>query len=246
MRAKNLFFGMALTIMMMSSCGGGSYKKSPLDVLIRDLPSDQPFSIILYDMNVDGNFFKDYYHKYKIIEEQEDETTTERITDWMEVSEEEFQRNLNNMGMEIAARTREGKLSKSAAPPGYHNYVGNQKYGRWRERNGTSFWEFYGQYAFMSSMFNMMSYPARRSYYNDWRGNYYGTGRSYYGPRTSSGQRYYGTNSKFNQSSNKNSAWSRRSSRTSAFRNRVNQRTSRSGSRSSRSSYRSRGGGFGK
>jgi len=59
MRAKNLFFGMALTIMMMSSCGGGSYKKSPLDVLIRDLPSDQPVSIILYDMNVDGNFFKD-------------------------------------------------------------------------------------------------------------------------------------------------------------------------------------------
>ena len=136
-----------------------------------------------------------------------------------------------------------GKLHKNASPPGYNNYVGNEKYGQWENRGGNSFWAFYGQYAFMSSMFNMMTYPVRRSYYNDYRGGYYGTGRSYYGPRTTGGSTYYGTNSAYNKSSKPNSSWSRN---TSSFKNRVAGRTSRSSSRYGRSSSRSRGGGFGK
>ena len=69
------------------------------------------------------------------------------------------------MGMEIAAKSADGEVTKTAAPPGYNNYVGNSQYGQWQQgSNGQSFWAFYGQYALMSSLFNMATFPARRSY----------------------------------------------------------------------------------
>ncbi len=225
-------------------CGGSGFQKSPLDELIRDMPRDEIFSVILHDMDVEGNFSKTYYHEYEIITGSEPENIKSEKTGFLRVSEQEFNNNINNMGMEIAARDSTGKLSKSATPPGYSNYVGNQRYGSWRsDGHGGSFWQFYGQYAFMSSMFNMLTYPARRSYYNDWRGGYYGSGRSYYGP-SSGGTSYYGTNSNYSKSKNPSSSWN---SRSSAFKNRVTNRVSRSSGKSGTSSaYRSRGGGFGK
>ncbi|MBV6645020.1 MAG: hypothetical protein KI790_06205 [Cyclobacteriaceae bacterium] len=226
-------------VALMWSCGGSKYQKSPLDTMIRDMPTNDKFSIILYDMNVDGNFIETFQHQYRVIKEDQSGEIDEFTTGWLEVSEQEFNKHVNDMGMEIAARDSTGKLTKAAAPPGYHNYVGNEKYGRWENRGGSSFWAFYGQYAFMSSMFNMMAYPARRSYYNDWRGGYYRTGRSYYGPKTG-GRSYYGTNSSFGRSTNPSSSWSRNRS---LFKQRVSSRTSRS---SSSGGFRSRGGSFGK
>ena len=225
-------------------CGGGDkYKKSPLDEIIRDLPSDEVFSVILYDMDVQGNFFEKYYHQYKIVRGQDEDDIREVTTDWKEVGKQEFNRYVNDMGMEIAARDSTGALTKNVAPPGYNNYVGNTRYGYWNNSGGSSFWAFYGQYAFMSSLFRMGSYPVQRSYYNDWGRNYRGTGRTYYGP-TTGGSSYYGTGSSYNRSANSGSSWSRN---TSNFKRRVASRTTRSSStRSSSRSSRSRGGSFGK
>lgn len=240
------FFSFVLITSFLLGCGSKEFKKSPLDEIIKDLPSDEVYSIILFDMDVKGNFFESYFHKYKIIRGSDANNISEIETDWKEVGEKEFKNYVNDMGMEIAARDSTGKLTKNVAPPGYNNYVGNPRYGQWNNSGGSSFWAFYGQYAFMSSMFNMMAYPARRSYYNDWRGNYYGSGRRYYGPTDSgsgrSGGRYYGTNSQYNRNSNPSSSWSRNNS---SFKNRVASRTGRSSSNRS-SSSRSRGGGFGK
>lgn len=221
------------------SCGGSDYVKNPVDEIVRDIPRDEIFSIILYDMDQQGNFSKSYFHKYQIIRDANGEVN-ESVTDWKKVSERNFTKNIDNMGMEIVARDSTGTLHKTPAPPGYNNYVGNPKYGRWETRNGSSFWAFYGQYAFMSSLFRMSMFPVHRSYYNDWRGNYWGTGRTYYGP--SGGSRYYGTGSGYSRTTNPSSTWN--SSRSTSFKNRVASRTSRSSGRSS--SSRSRGGGFGK
>ncbi|MEL6561554.1 MAG: hypothetical protein AAFQ94_25420 [Bacteroidota bacterium] len=234
------------------SCGGSKkFKKNPIDDIIKELPTDKPYSIILNDMDVHGSFFEHYFHQYKIIKSDSAVQMGDSIvylptvttTDFMEVSESYFKLHADDMGMEIAARDENGKLSKSTNPPGYSSYVGNPRYGRWEQRGGNSFWAFYGQYAFMSSMFNMMAYPVRRSYYNDWRGNYYGTGRTYYGPTSGTSGRYYGTGSTYTRSTRPNSTWSRNNSR---FKDKVRSRTSRSGSRYSGSSSRSRGGGYGK
>ena len=237
---------------LLPNCGGKEkFIKNPVDELVKEMPTDRVFSIILHDMDVEGNFFETFRHQYKIIEEKEPGTPEERITDWMEVSESYFKQHQEDMGMELVSRGEDGKLVKSVSPPGYNNYVGNERYGRWEGSGSSSFWVFYGQYAFMSSLFRMGTYPVRRSYWDDYRGNYYGRGRSYYGPTASDGSRYYGTNSRYNRTHRPNSTWSQNRSN---FKNRVNNRTSRSSTnRSSRSSSRyrgsssrSRGGGFGK
>jgi len=221
---------------LFSSCGSKQFK-DPIDDMIRDMPSDRVFTIILYDMDVKGSIFNDYFHQYKIIEEI-DSLPTERMTDWVEVDKSYFTQHQDNMGMEIAHRGEDGKLEKKVAPPGYNRYVGNTRYGHWN--NGV--WAFYGQYMFMNSMFNMATYPVRRSYYDDYRTNYYGSGRSYYGPMTG-GRNYYGTGSAYSGSYKPNSTWS---NNTSSFKQRVSDRTSRSGSRYGGTSSRSRGGGSGK
>jgi len=231
-----------ITFGILVGCGGKEFKKNPVDLIVKDLPSNRVFSIILNDMDVEGTFFKKYKHQYKIIESK-DSIPVENVLGWYEVDENFFKKNAQNMGMEIVSRGEDGKLNKTAGPPGFNNYVGNQRYGRWQSHSsGSSFWAFYGQYAMMSSMFNMMAYPARRSYYNDYRSNYRGTGRSYYGPKTG-GTSQYGTNSKYTKSTRSGSRWSRNNS---SFKNRVSGRTSRSSSRYSSSGSRSRGGGFGK
>ncbi|WP_338236541.1 hypothetical protein [Persicobacter diffluens] len=243
-----LLFFMAL---FLSSCGGKRYYKSPLDVLIRDLDSEPIYTIILYDMDTEGMFSTTYKHQYKVITEVNGEPK-EKITPWKEVSQRFFYQYEDAMGMEIASK-KEGKVSKSIVPAGYSNYVGNKQYGHWVDRGGTSFWEFYGRFAFMNSMFNMMTYPVRYSYYNDYYSNYRTRGRDYYGPVGSNGRTYYGTYG--SQGARSGSSWSKNSS----FQSRVSSRTSRSSStrstssssssrssRSSSSSFRSRGGGFGK
>jgi len=235
---KLLTLPLVLVLLFLSSCGGKKFEKNPLDELIKDMTDVESFTILLYDMDAEGIIFKEYQHQYRIIKEV-DSIPTEETTTWMQVPERFFRQNENNMGMEIVSKV-DGKVSKQVAPPGFSNYVGNERYGEWRSQGGSSFWHFYGQYAFMSSMFHMMAYPVRRSHYGDYRGSYHGTGRPYYGPRTSGGGYAYGTNSNYNRTTKPRSRWNNN------FRSRVRSSTSRSGSRYGGSSPRSRGGGFGK
>lgn len=239
---------------IMKSCTGNSsssssttttYEKTPVDKLIIDLSAEQNYSIILADMDSRNN---SYFHKYKTLIEKQD-TVLVRDSDWENVSDVFFNTHINNLGMSIVSKT-DGKLSKVASPAGYDNFIGNEKYGRWEERNGTSFWAFYGQYMFMSSIFNLATYPARRSYYDDYRGGGYYGSRPYYGPSGNT----YGTRSYTSGGTGSKTTWA---SKPSTFKNDVrskvsrsaqqsSSRVSRNSSRYSKSSSRSRGGGFGK
>lgn len=222
------------------------YTKNPVDVLIRDMDDITSFSIILYDMDFEGNTFSSdvYRQKYQIIIPEKDGEVDIQETGWKEVPKSYFQSHVNDMGMEIASKV-DGKLSKNAVPAGYSQFVGNSQYGQWTNRGGSSFWEFYGKYAMMSSLFNLMT-PVSRGYYNDYSQNYRNTNRSYYGSSTSGGTRY-GTSSTM-KNRGTSSTWGKSQS---AFKSSVRSRVSRSSStsrtsRASSSSYRSRGGGFGK
>ena len=66
----------------------------------------------------------------------------------------------------------EQKMNKSSDYGAGSQLIGNPHYGRWSHGSGGSFWAWYGQYAFFSSMFG-----GRRHYYNDWGRN---RGYSYY------------------------------------------------------------------
>ena len=238
---KQLLF-LLLTLLLIGGCGK-KFERNPLDDLIRDMEDRKSFSIILHDMDVEGNFSTVYRHQYKIIEELEGDTVPqERTTEWMQVPEEFFWEHENNMGMEVAAKSEDGKVSKAAAPPGYHQYVGNSRYGHWDSHNGNSFWVFYGQYAMMRSLLGWGARPVYQREYTTYNRDYRGR-RSYYG-NGSSGSPKYGTNSAHNKKTNPN--FFERRKRNTGWRQSSSSRTGRSSSRYSGSKSGSRSRGYGK
>lgn len=215
------YFSIAALSVLFWACGSNEkpYIQFPADTISRDLDSVKNFSIVLFDMDVTED--EKFMHKYKIVSRKNnapepnpaDTAATaqtlspadlgfeERITDWMEVSPEDFDFYSSDMGMEIYSKV-DGNLNKVTAPPGYSQYVGNEKYGHWQTNpsTGQSFWAFYGQYMFISSMFHLMS-PVPYGYYSGYS-SYRGV-TPYYGP-----QNNYGTGS--SHASGMNADYSRR------------------------------------
>lgn len=260
-------FSVLLVTLLVVSCGGPKrkkYVKTPLDNIVTTYIDQQNYSVILADMNYEESN-DSYFHKYRIVipttatpTGSEDDFKIVN-TDWKKVSPLTFEKHQNDLGMTVLSK-KNGVLDKKTAPAGYDNYVGNKKYGQWQtSSNGTSFWAFYGQYAFMRSMLGWGS--GHRYYRNDYSA--YGGYRGH--------SNYYGKNNSFGTSTykNTNSTWAnkpqsfkqkvqskvKRSS--SALRSKgysssksygsSSQKTTRSTSRySNSSSSRSRSGGFGK
>jgi hypothetical protein len=251
-------------LLLIISCGSDrkKYIKSPLDSIVTTYINVQNYSVILSDMDYKEANDK-YYHKYKVILEKTNTTESKeddfdiKLTDWKEVSAITFEEHQKDLGMTVLSK-KEGVLDKKSTPAGYNNYVGNSKYGNWQQQsNGTSFWAFYGQYHFMSSLFYGSSHRYYRNDYNYYRTNHYGRSN------------YYGRNNNFGTSTytNKNSSWN---SKPTSFKQKVQSNVKRSSSAlkskgysssksygssqttrntnrySSSSSSRSRSGGFGK
>jgi hypothetical protein len=194
------------------------------------------FSIMLEDMKEDGSFLPSYWHKYKLIYgDATAEDLRQETTDWVQVSKREFRQHAKDLGMCVTSRTSGGELETVPKPAGYQ-YVGNEKYGKWRDNgSGGSFWEFYGKWMFMSTMFDMAMGPRiMRRDYGMYRNSYYGKRRAWYG---SGGQ--YGTNGSVTRS--RKPAYFKRTASKSKFKNSVASRMGRS-----KSSARSRSGGYGK
>lgn len=228
-----------------------TFKKEPIDNLVKQYSGEGDYSIMLHDMNYEEQQDQ-YQHQYRIIYEPKgQDTVLERTTGWMQVSPIFFEKHVENMGMALVSKT-DGKVEKQVGPPGYDTYVGNEKYGQWRQgSDGNSFWEFYGKYALLSNLFGMNRYPVYYNRYDDYHRNYRPYGRTYYG-RSDRGGNYYGTGGRYTQNTSTGSTWK---SRPSTFKNNVRSRVSRSASRMKRSRTssryrgsrsRSRGGGFGK
>ncbi|MFP4348305.1 MAG: hypothetical protein ACOCWY_01070 [Thermodesulfobacteriota bacterium] len=143
-------------------CGGDSLPIQNIQATLSDAPS---YSIILENMKEEGNFFKDHYHRYRVV--QGDDAA---VTDWLRVPEEFYQANEPFMGMVLAAK-KEGENITEPIPPGYQ-YVGDTRYGNWRtDDRGRSFWEFYGKYALLSNLFGGWYRPVYRDDYDAYRYN---------------------------------------------------------------------------
>jgi hypothetical protein len=216
----------------------------PLEQIKSELARYPEYSIILEDMKEEGNFFKSYYHRYKLVFAEETGIPDSlvyrsEITDWYKVSKKEFQKYWNYLGMVLAAKTRDGQEVKTPSPPGYQ-YVGNPQYGTWRrDERGNSFWEFYGKYAFFSQMFGMMGRPIFRNDFDDYR-RYRSRGEPYFGRN-----RQYGTTGQYTKYTNK-SFFERRQQRELARKTRFSEKVKQRVRRSKMSGVRRRSGGFGK
>ena len=143
-----------------------------------------------YEIWVEGADIEEhYYHKYLIVENDK-----ETVTDWVEVSEEVYEANEDNLNMSIASKPfgyYEDEVINVATPPGFDK-VGNPRYGRWVENKETGHreWSFFERYLFWHMVLNGIG--PRHNYYtygrwDDWNRNYrgrsayYGTGGSDFG-----------------------------------------------------------------
>lgn len=232
-----------LSLVWLPGCGTKSSKRYPnyLHMMQQSLAASKEYSIILEDMKVEGNFVDEYFHKYKLISVQEitgqeDVQFKEATTEWFQVSPEQYQQYENALGMVIASKDAEGNETNIAQPPGYQ-YVGNERYGRWRtQSDGSRFWEFYGKYALMSSVFNMVSGPI---YYRDYSGyrDHYRRRAPYYGSN-----KQWGTQGTYAKKTHP-TFFKRQQQRASASKNRFSNKVKNRTSRSSMSRVRSRSGG---
>ncbi|OQY52443.1 MAG: hypothetical protein B6230_02695 [Desulfobacteraceae bacterium 4572_89] len=134
-----------------------------------------------------------YYHRY--LKEENGETSE---TDWVKVDPSFYEQNLEFLGMAILSKPygvfEKDRLTQ-ATPPGMA-YVGNSKYGEWKkDEQGTSFWSWYGRYAFFSSMF---FFPPSYFHYGSWNrwNNNYRNRQPYFG-KNQNGAQHYGTRGSF-------------------------------------------------
>ncbi len=181
-----------LTVLLLcAACGRPS---DPVQDIVRDLERYPEYSVVIEDLNVEESFFPDYLLRLALTtaagQRQDGQDTLvfqDRVTDWIPVTEQVFARYQHYLGMVVASKTLDGQRSSSgqAHPPGYQ-YVGNTQYGSW---GGGGFWQFYGQYAFMSSMLG--GHRVGRGDYDDYRRNRE-RGRPHYGPVTN-GRQTFGT-----------------------------------------------------
>jgi hypothetical protein len=222
MKILKIFLFTAL-MLLITSCSEErkKYIKSPLDIIITTYIDTQNYSVVLADMDYKEDS-DTYFHKYKIILEKPNTATESKeddfevkLTKWKKVSPITFEEHQKDLGMTVLSK-KNGVLDKKATPAGYNNYVGNDKYGNWKtQSNGTSFWAFYGQYHFMSSLFYGSSHRYYRSDYNYYRTNHYGRSN------------YYGRNNTFGTSNYKSKSWS---SKPASFKENVRSKANRSSS----------------
>ena len=166
--------------------------------LMREVPKD--IDKLLVDMEDENGRFK---HKYRTVT---DGKAVE--SGWKTVSRTEYLKHEKHLGMTIYSKpagTLPEDATEIAGPPGY-NYVGNPRYGRWVDRGGSRFWEFYGRYRLMQDLFwGVGGY--RPIYYHDYRGYRSSIRRrsSYFG-----GKKQYGTAAAVKSSRYKNSSYASR------------------------------------
>ncbi|MCP4112234.1 MAG: hypothetical protein GY749_43045 [Desulfobacteraceae bacterium] len=144
-----LYAMLIIIILFFHGCGSNGL---PIENIKKSLKDAPDYSVILDDMKEEGNFFKEYFHKYRVVQPDK-----YKITKWSEVPEDFYKANEDFMGMVIA-----GKPNANVAPPGY-NYVGNNQYGHWKDDGkGGNFWEFYGKYRLLSDLFGGWYRPVYR------------------------------------------------------------------------------------
>ena len=230
-KQNKIFFIVISVVLFFYGCGRTNIEL-PLAKIRSALKDTPTYSIILEDMKEDGNFVKSYFHRYRIILQD-----NAQVTGWMKVPRDYYMANEQFLGMSLAAK-KDGKLISSVAPPGYH-YVGDSRYGSWRNDNrGGSFWEFYGKYALFSSLIGGWYRPIYRNDFNTYR-QYRTRGAPYFGRNNE-----YGTSGSIVKQ-NKSSFYARRMARQrsqkASFKDSVARRTGRT-----RTGFRGRAGGFGK
>jgi hypothetical protein len=173
-------FGLAL-IVALSASGMlfSGAETSALDKVRTKFQKVPTYSVVLEDMKEEGNFFKEYYEKFKVIgPATADKDVQTWNSDWIETSEDEFERLLPFLGMTVFSKI-DGNATDEAGPPGYE-YVGNERYGHW---GPGGYWMWFGNGAFWGNNYRTGTVTRKdKQDYSSARGSgkpYFGRGKEY-------------------------------------------------------------------
>ena len=162
---------------------------------------DDSWDKILVDMEARGYADnRDYEQKIRTVRTHQGETTSQE--QWVSVSRATFESMQGDLGMAVEhkpAGKYDSEADRVAQPAGFA-YVappsqGSNQYGYWDQRNGESFWVFYGKYALLRDLlFNYRYRPLGRGDWDGYRAER-SQGHTYYGQSAEAGGApKYGTN----------------------------------------------------
>lgn len=141
--------------------------------------SDNSAEYYISDLRVEN------YHRYS------DETNgAVKETDWIAVTSEEYEDKYNDLGMTLRSKPYgqfTAEVEDDPAPPGM-SYVGNPRYGQWRNSGGNSSWEFYSRYMLYRDLLGDSHPGYSRTEWDDYK-TARSKGEGYYGG-TSTNPRY--------------------------------------------------------
>ncbi|MEO8595665.1 MAG: hypothetical protein ABI759_20265 [Candidatus Solibacter sp.] len=192
-------------------------------VQLKDLTGQlyQSWDKVLVDMEMRGSgSAREYNQKIKTVRTALSDATGKNGTTssdekWIDVSKAQYQAMEKNLGMAVehkAAGKYDTESERAVQPAGFA-YMAPQgqrnQYGYWEQRNGTSFWVFYGQYALMRDLlFNRNYRPLDYREYQDYS-TYRQRNQTYYGRDATTQAPKYGTAGSATQEGYKGSTFSK-------------------------------------
>ncbi|MEZ4525380.1 MAG: hypothetical protein R2941_05605 [Desulfobacterales bacterium] len=212
---------------------GCGREELPVREIQRSLAHVPDYSIVLEDMKEEGNFFKDYSHRYRLVQA---DTAVDK--GWFTVPENFYRANENFLGMVIAGR-RDGNLLESAVPLVYQ-YVGNPRYGQWQSDGlGGQIWGFNPGIPLFGELDIDLHSPIHRRHYDSYK---HSLSRKipYYGS-----ENQYGTNGAFTKKS-KPDFFARRMAKQTAKKASFSQKVASRVGRTKTAGFRGRSGSSGK
>jgi hypothetical protein len=181
-----------ILLIILCGCTASEIELDPVRKMKSELKNEFAYTITLSDMDLDKDQYK---HKYKIFKLQKDETIVIDSTEWQNVSDDFFFYHKNNLGMEVASKLMDSRINDLPTPPGYTNFVGNEKLGDWQYVDSSYYvWGFYEKYKNLRVQLNLQEIIVTKIDYDLFISEYQ-FNRPYYGKTDKKDVKAYGTNS---------------------------------------------------
>lgn len=132
--------------------------------IIKEFDANKEFTLILRDMDYKSS---QHYHKYEYVADTSDLIVSSE-TAWYEVTPTFFRQHVDHLGLQMVHKNG-GTKSYGASPPGFSQFVGNEKYGRWADNYGEDEWTYNADYENLNPVLTDGFSTPTRKVYDTWK-----------------------------------------------------------------------------
>jgi len=132
--------------------------------IVGEFDANDEFTLILRDMDYRNS---QHYHKYEYVTDTSD-VIVHSETGWYDVTPTFFKQHVNHLGLELVHKNGGTKLF-GATPPGFSQFVGDEKYGSWVDNYGQKEWIYHPEYNELNGVLTDGFVAPVEDEYNKWR-----------------------------------------------------------------------------